>query len=430
MQKRKINKRQRKIQIMRNRIIAVSILMLIATVTTFFVYRANKKSSGDKPAVNTNISSQQSQQSQNGESSQSPSSKKPDGKKSVIKMVSVGDNLIHNTVYEQAKQRANGKGYDFTYAYKNVFDIINKADIATVNQETVLSNLHEPSGYPMFNTPQEMGNYLNTMGFDVVNHATNHVLDRGVSGIKSTLDYWNKNQQMKVVGIYKDKTDYENIRVIEKSGVKFSFLGMTESLNGIPYPKNTEIIVGRTNEQEIKEQIQKAKTISDVVVVNVHWGSEYTHKENDFQISLAKKMANWGADLIIGHHPHVIEPVEYINRDDGTRAVVAYSLGNFISSQDRAATMLGGMLETEFTKNEDGKIAITNVKFNPVVNHYDQGRKNIRLYPLDMYTKELSLQHGIRKKINGYNYTAAEQNFSYDNLKGIVTRTIDAEFLK
>ncbi|MEG2814458.1 MAG: CapA family protein, partial [Oscillospiraceae bacterium] len=356
--------------------------------------------------------------------------KNPVGKKTVVKMVSVGDNLMHNTVYEQAKQRANGNGYDFTYAYKNVFDIIHNADIATVNQETVLSSLNPPSGYPMFNTPQEAADYLIKMGFDVVNHATNHVVDKQESGLKSTLEYWDKNPQIKVVGIYKDKADYENIRVIEKNGIKFSFLGMTESLNGLNLPKNTDLIIGRTNEDEIKNQIEKAKAVSDVVIVNVHWGSEYTHKQNNFQNNLAKNMAEWGADLIIGHHPHVIQPVEYITRNDGTKAVVAYSLGNFISSQDRAATMLGGMLETEFTKNETGKISITNVKFNPVINHYDRGRKNIRLYPLDIYTKELASQHGIRSKITGYNFTSAEQNFSYDYLKSIVNNTISSEFLK
>lgn len=340
-----------------------------------------------------------------------------------VKILGVGDNLIHSGIYQQANRRSTTGGYDFAFAYEQIADIIAGADIASLNQETVLSSEHKPATYPMFNSPQELGDEMLKIGFDVFNQATNHSIDKGESGLLSTLAYWKSKPNATVVGAYENKTDYENIRTIKKGDITFSFLGMTELTNGLNLPENGEAVLMRTQDRdEIKRKLEAAKAISDVVVVNVHWGVEYTHTPNSNQTDLAKFMVENGADIIFGHHPHVIQPVEYITRADGTRGIVCYSLGNFISAQNKAPRMLGGMLDVAVTKDmETGITTITDATFLPVVTQYERNFSNIRTYPFSKYTKELADAHGVKEN---------SPEFSYDYLTQTIESVIDPQFLK
>ncbi len=356
--------------------------------------------------------------------SNSESSSKPEPIKepTTARIIGVGDNLIHDGIYNQARQRAGGVGYDFSYAYEEMKDVIPLADITSINQETMLASIYEPSSYPMFNSPTELGNLMVEMGFDVFNQANNHSIDKGAKGILSTLDFWKTKPDVKVTGVYQNQDDYNNIRTLTRNDITFSFIGMTELTNGLSLPKDSEIVLMRTdNEQVIKERIEKAKAISDVVVVNVHWGVEYTHTPNEMQKSLAKKMIDWGADIIFGHHPHVIQPVEYIERADGTKGIVCYSLGNFISAQEYGPRMIGGMLDVSVEKNYSTEmITITNARFIPVVTHYGPSFTNIKTYPLAKYTKELANAHGVKKRT---------PEFNYDYINNLVEKVIDEQFL-
>ena len=283
---------------------------------------------------------------------------------------------------------------------------------------------YELSAYPMFNSPTDLGRYLSGIGFDVFNQATNHSLDKGRDkGLLSTLNFWSTVPEATVVGAYKNETDYARIRTLEKNGVTFAFLGMTESTNGIQMPENSEVILMRTQDEEkIRARIEQAKALADVVVVNVHWGVEYTHTPNEMQKSLAKKMVDWGADIILGHHPHVIQPVEYIEREDGTRGVVAYSLGNFISAQDAGPRMLGGALDVEVTKDfSSGKTEIAEVRFLPMITHFERGWANIRIYPYEQYSDELAKTHGV--------LSGKTPEFSMEYIDGILNEVIGEEFL-
>lgn len=340
----------------------------------------------------------------------------------VVRLMGVGDDLIHDGLYIQANKRAGGNGYDFNYAYENVREILSLADISSINQETLLASVFEPSAYPMFNSPTELGDLLVDLGFDVVNHANNHSIDKGVKGISSTLDFWQDKPDVKVTGFYRNREDYEKVRMVERNGITFGFVGMTELTNGLSLPADTDIILMRTSDEaEIKAQIERAKAVCDVVVVNVHWGVEYTHQPNAMQKDLAKKMVDWGADIILGHHPHVIQPVEYITREDGTRAIVAYSLGNFISMQSEGPRMVGGLLDLNVKKDfETNEVTIDSARFVPIVTHYDKGYANGRNYTLEDYTAELALAHGVR---------ANTPDFSIEYINNIVTSVIDEEFL-
>lgn len=338
-----------------------------------------------------------------------------------VSFVAVGDNLIHDTVYEQAAARSSG-GYDFSYAYENVVSRIKEPDIAILNQETIISTEHNVSSYPMFNSPVEVGEEMLKIGFDVFNIATNHSLDCGEKGLISAINFW-KSKNVITTGAYLNEAERSQIAMNEVNGVKIAYLGFTESTNGLSLPDDTEVVLVRTTDETLlQEKIMRAKQAADVVVVNAHWGNEYTHEPTQEQRDLAQKLASWGADVIIGTHPHVIQPVEYIENTDGRRTLVAYSLGNFISAQNRGPRMLGGMLNFDIVKNNNtGKIEIENVTFSGVVTHYGYGSSNIRIYMLDDYTEELASKHGVKSK------TAS---FSLQYLKDIMNEVIDKQFLK
>lgn len=340
-----------------------------------------------------------------------------------LRLKAVGDNLIHSSIYEQANRRANGEGYDYDYAYEHVADMFSDADIASINQESIIAPAFGPSTYPLFNATPELGDLMLEMGFDVFNLANNHCLDMGEAGVYSSLDYWAERPEAVTTGVYRNQEDYEKIRTITAQGVTFSFIGITELTNGLYLPVGSEaVILMGSDETAIQERIRQAKEISDVCVVNIHWGNEYTHVPTDRQRELAQKMSQWGADIILGHHPHVIQPIEYLEREDGNRTLVAYSLGNFISAQDSAARMIGGMLDVDITKDfESDTVSITRCEFVPIITHFDRGFANNRLYPLSEYTEELAASHGVR---------TYSPEFSREYILETVRNVIDAQFLE
>ncbi len=339
---------------------------------------------------------------------------------SKVSFVAVGDNLIHDTVYEQAAARSSG-GYDFTDAYERIAEYIEKPDVAILNQETIISTEHNVSSYPMFNSPVEVGEEMLEIGFDVFNIATNHSLDCGEKGLISAINFW-KNKNAITCGAYLNAEDMSNIPTHEVNGVRIAYLGFTDSANGLSLPSDSDVILVRAADESLLQQrIIKAKEIADVVIVSAHWGNEYTHEPTDSQRELAEKLAMWGADVIIGTHPHVIQPVEYITNQDGRKTLVAYSLGNFISAQNRGPRMLGGMLNFEIVKNNTtGEVVLENVKFSGVVTHYGYGCSNIRVYPLEAYTEELASKHGVLSKTS---------DFSLRYLYDILNEVIDKQFL-
>lgn len=335
--------------------------------------------------------------------------------------VAVGDNLIHSSIYDQAASRAGSDGYDFTYAYEKIADRIAAADVAILNQETIISTEHNVSSYPCFNSPPQLGQEMLDIGFDVFNIATNHSLDKGEAGLISAMNYWNSKNAI-TTGAYLNQEDFEHLRIETVNGINVAYLGCTEQTNGLSLPDDTEVVLMLTSyENEIQQWIAAAKEKADVVIINVHWGVEYTHEPTEEQRRFAQKLASWGADVIVGTHPHVIQPVEFIDNADGSRTLVAYSLGNFISAQNRGARMLGGMLNFDISKNNTtGAITIENVRFSGVVTHYGYSYSNIRVYPLEDYTQELASKHGVKS------YTS---DFSLEYLKNIVSTVVGKQFL-
>ena len=326
-----------------------------------------------------------------------------------VHLLSAGDDLIHSSIYEQAAARSQDGGYDFTYLYENVADYLSGADIATVNQETVIVPSRDPDTYPCFNSPPDLAKYLvGQCGFDVLNLANNHCLDQGTSGLGECLSFWRENYpDILTTGVYQNEADRENIRTKEVNGITFSFLGLTELTNGLSLSSDSEIVLAQalTDEETetLKAEIEKAKSLSDIVIMNVHWGNEYSFTPTDRQRELAQMMTDWGVDIIIGHHPHVLQPIETRMTADGRTALIAYSLGNFASAQADAYCLVGGILDyTVSREEENGEAALTSYRLKPTVTHYDSGYQNNRIYLLEDYTDELAAAHGVRARYSNF----------------------------
>lgn len=338
-----------------------------------------------------------------------------------LRMLSVGDNLIHDGIFEQAQKRAGGSGYDFSFCYARIKDTVAAADIATINQETIVANSYDPSGYPLFNSPDELGQAVVNTGFDVVNLANNHMLDKTSKGLSQAIDFWDGTGLVRT-GAYKNAEDLNRVEYIEKNGIKIGLVGITQYTNGLSLPSDSPLkYILTTDEATIERKIKAAKDACDVVLVNVHWGSEYTTTPSQDQKNLAKKMASWGANVIIGHHPHVLQPMEWIDNGDGTRTLVAYSLGNFISQQNTAARVIGGMVHYNITKDFiSGKVTVSDVRFETIVTHYVSGSHDVQIYPLSQYSDTLAKKQAARIK---------QSDFSVAYIEDFVKDVIPAEFL-
>ena len=343
-----------------------------------------------------------------------------------VSFVGVGDNLIHDTVYKDAKQ-ADGS-YDFTKMYSEVKKDIQKSDIAFINQETILGGESLGlSGYPTFNSPTEIAKNLEDTGFNLVNLATNHALDKYEPGIANALDAFAKTDIV-ASGIYTSQAAYDSIPTFKKEGITFSFLAYTYGTNGIeaPNPYN----VSYFSDEKIKSDVAKAKEISDVIIVSAHWGDENTFAPNEYQTHYAQLFSDLGVNVVIGTHPHTIQPVQWMKGTNGNETLVVYSLGNFLGGMLTSDNAIGGMISFDFVKDKKSKdITIENVKWTPLMIHFegDQNdilakRNNYKVYPISKYSDALAKKHVL----NGFEGNVVSVDYIMNKTKEV----IDASFLK
>jgi poly-gamma-glutamate synthesis protein (capsule biosynthesis protein) len=313
-------------------------------------------------------------------------------------MIAVGDNLYHDVLM---KAFIEDNRFDFSTYYAPVKSLVERADIAFVNQETVMGGkTFGFTGYPAFNAPQEVGEALVRVGFDVVNHATNHVMDKGAQAILATIDFWDRYPETSYLGIFHSQTIRDSKKVIiEKNHIKIGFLSYTYGLNWIPLPKDMPYLVSLIDTERMAREIDALRPLCDYLVVSMHWGEEYQFNYNARQKALSEFLAARKVDLIIGHHPHVLQPVEVLPRADGGTTQCFYSLGNFISAQIPNYTLLGGMMYLRIRKDSAG-IAVVESGVIPLVTHYERGFTNFSVYPLYEYTDELAAKQLRRSSEN------------------------------
>ena len=340
-----------------------------------------------------------------------------------VSVLAVGDNIIHEAVFTDAKNRAaDGAEYDFVPMYEGVARWIAAADIAFVNQEAPMAGKeYGISGYPTFNSPREAGQALVDVGFDVINLANNHILDKRVAGARATVEYV-QSLPVTELGVYLDEADYRNLRITEVDGIRIAWLSFFD-MSILYYTPNTDniLIPLMDDDEKIKSDIAEAKTKADFVIVSAHWGREQPQVTAE-QKRMAALMSEAGADVILGHHSHILQPVEWHENGDGSRTLVAYSLGNFISTQHYANNMIGGMLTFDVVMNEEGVCTLENVVLRPTVTHYSLNRDGLQLYMLEDYTEDLAKKHGTTLKENPKPFTLS---WIYSHVRSI----IDESFL-
>lgn len=311
----------------------------------------------------------------------------------------IGDILIHDWVYNDAKIK---NGYNFKPIFHLVKPMLQKPDLLIANQESIPGGEELGiSSYPSFNSPYEIVDAIMDAGVDFVNTANNHALDKGEKGIQNALSYYDK-VHLPHVGTFKNEKDHDTLRIETVNGIKIAILGYTYGTNGIPVPKGKDYLVNTIDEDKILSELKRAREAADLVILNLHWGIEYTLQPNEEQKRLAKLFTNGGADVILGHHPHVLEPIEKIHTSDGRDALVIYSLGNFISGQMHDFKDIGGMIDFNVSKSVTAKgkeVKINGIQFHPTY-VYNKDLHHYLIYPLDEANKKGLIDHSYKDIMN------------------------------
>ena len=380
-----MSKIRKKRKLKKGRIIITLLISLLLVISTVYMFKHTKNN--DKK--DNNIIKQ--------------ISKKEEVKEETYKasFIGVGDNLIHSSVYNDAYKGNNE--YDFKPMYELIKPIVSNYDIAYYNQETILGGKElGVADYPTFNSPQEVGDAMLDAGFNLVSLATNHTLDSGEKAVLKSREYWNTKTDVIAVGSYSSEEERNEIRIGKKNNITYTMLNYTYGTNGIPVPKGKDYLVNvwptdlnindpdkdaeyQNYKQKVKEDIDRVRDKVDVLIVAMHWGVEYTHEPTEYEKDMAKYLASEGVDVIIGTHPHVIQPIEWIDN-----TLVIYSLGNFISAQYqnqgsctnyKCTTGLMTSFDIEkHVKGDESTITIKNIN-NELLYTYYSGWRNFKVIP-------------------------------------------------
>lgn len=378
---------KKKLKLKRPIKIFLNFLLLLSLVTGTYLFINRKETSIKSPNKST-------------------STKRP----RIVNASFIGDLLYEQPYYDWIGTSYNDKGY-----YDLVKPYFLNDDLTLANMEVPIGGKElgvSGTGYS-FNAPEEIGNQVIAMGVDAVNLANNHANDAGPQGRINTLSFFKKHQIL-TTGIYESKEVQTQIPTKTINDITFSFLGYTYKTNK-PDNQNRELIgyyrnldtmkLDNAHKEIIKQEVAQAKQLSDIVVVSVHWGNEFTYAVNSEQKELANYLNELGVDVIIGHHSHYIQPIEWLETTNH-KTLVVYSLGSFISADNQVtratpefanAYNVSMILQITFEKNNNSTI-IKNINSLPVINYYDQKFENFKLVPIDKYNEKLEKSHNRYSK--------------------------------
>ena len=421
---KKKTKRQKAI-IRRRIFVTVLSLFLVAVIALLaFVINAVFKTSDDP---GENISSQNSSSQQNDDNS---SSSKPSKKEITATVLNTGDILIHDNILWGAEQ--SDGSYDFSKLFKEAKSYITKADYAVANLEVTLGGTAAGNyrGYPGFNSPDSLLDYVKADGFDMLLTANNHCLDTGIAGLKRTVQQL-KAKNLDFLGT-KETTDDPTYIVKDINGIKIGMVAYTYGTNSsasgagslINYFSSSNLNKFYTDAQSVIDSMKADG--AEAIVFYMHWGNEYHTKPNTYQKAAAQQLCNMGVDVIVGGHPHVLQPVELIYAEGSDHTTVClYSMGNSISNQrisemtglcETGHTEDGVLFNYTFTKNSDGEVSLTAVDIIPTwVDRYGAPRNyQYTMYPLE--TSDMAENYGLDAD------TVAKAKASYERTKKIMQK--------
>lgn len=408
--KKRVNKKEQNIKkILYFLIFTLLIISIVCSIIIFNNLRPSKISknftnnytiSNDSSTDNNSLSNVNTETVEDGNNEEQPVT---------FTLTALGDTLCHNTQYWDA-YNAETKEYDFSYVYEDIKYYTKVADITVGSLETTFAGEDKGySNYPTFNSPDSLATALKKIGVDVISLAGNHSLDYGYSGICRTIDVLD-NADISHLGTYKTAEDQEKLLIKNVKGVKIAFINYTYGTNGISVPSGKGFCVNLIDKNLIKKQIDQAKSEgADMIVACMHWGTEYKTSANSEQKELADYLFKNGVDIILGNHPHVLEPMEKktITLDDGTTkdVFVVYALGNFTADQRDEITRDSAILNLNITKNVDGKISINTVDYVPIYMYKNSNAKSHKFKILDIEKSIAKYESGDTSSISPTVYT-------------------------
>ena len=370
------------------------IILLIFIIFIFNKYNKNANTNTENNSTETTLSNK--------------NTKQDTAEPITFTLTSLGDTLCHNTQYWDAYNSKTDE-YDFSYVYEDIKNYTLSSDITIGSLETTFAGKEKGySNYPTFNTPDSLATALKDIGVDVVSLAGNHALDYGYTGLCRTIDVFN-NIGLSHLGTYKTAEDQEKILIKDVEGVKIAFINYTYGTNGIPLPSGKDFCVNLIDKDFIKKQINQAKEQNvDMIVACMHWGTEYSTTANSEQKDLANFLFENGVDVILGNHPHVLEPMEKktITLQDGTTkdVFVVYALGNFTADQRDEITRDSAILNLTITKNSDSKISIDKVNYVPIYMYKNTNVSTHKFKILDIEKTIKDYEEGKNTSINSTVY--------------------------
>ena len=377
------------------------LLILFIILLIFFIFILNK--------FNKNLTTNINTENNSAETTLSNKNTKQDTAEPItFTLTSLGDTLCHNTQYWDAYNSKTDE-YDFSYVYEDIKNYTLSSDITIGSLETTFAGKEKGySNYPTFNTPDSLATALKDIGVDVVSLAGNHALDYGYNGLCRTIDVFD-NIGLSHLGTYKTAEEQEKLLIKNVKGVKIAFLNYTYGTNGIPLPSGKEFCVNLIDKDFIKKQINQAKEQNvDMIVACMHWGTEYRITANSEQKDLANFLFENGVDVILGNHPHVLEPMEKktITLQDGTTkdVFVVYALGNFTADQRDEITRDSAILNLTITKNSDSKISIDKVNYVPIYMYKNTNVSTHKFKILDIEKTIKDYEEGKNTSINSTVY--------------------------
>lgn len=389
-------------------IIIICILLIIFTGIIAFNYLKNKN------LVETSKQEIETEKQEELDSSNNVQENQKEETDTTFTLTAIGDVMCHNTQYMDAYDSNTGT-YDFSYVFDNISSYTKTADICIGNLETSFAGEDRGySNYPTFNSPDSLADSLKRIGVDVLSTAGNHALDMGFSGLSRTIDVLDK-ADISHLGTYKTQEDQDKVLIKYVKGVKIAFINYTYGTNGISVPSDKKFCINLIDKDLIKKHIETAKNQNaDIIVACMHWGTEYQTKQNSEQKELADFLFQNGVNVIIGNHPHVIQPMEKrtVTLEDGSTrdGFVAYALGNFICDQNAVNTRDSIILNLKITKHTDGSITIDNYDYVPIYMYKDSSVSKHKMKILDInktiYNYENNLDDSITEKI--YNLMKTE----------------------
>lgn len=383
------------------------ILLIILLVAAVFIYYKKTSETSAEPENSTPVSSE------------NPIEEEPVPEDINITMSVIGDIMCHDSQYKDAYVSSTGS-YDFSYVFSDVQKHLQIADISVGNLETTFAGKERGySNYPTFNTPEQLAYNLKTLGLDVLSTANNHSLDKGYTGLVSTLNFLD-DAGIAHTGTYSSEEDQNKILIQNVKGISIAFLGFTYGTNGIPVPSGKDYCINLIDKDLIAKQLELAKEQNpDMICAFMHWGIEYKTKQNKTQDELADFLFKSGVDVVLGGHPHVLQPMEkrQITLEDGTTkdGFIIYSLGNFISGQRDLDTKSSAILNLNITKSgETGKISIDEATYIPVYMYRDSNTSKLQRYKLlDIKSNIEKYESGVDTSLGKTTYNTLKESLDF-----------------